>query len=109
MLGWFDRGRLRVSLSAQNSAQKSTQESKRTQKSAFLSKTTLFSAQKSAEKSGYDQKSAQERALLSDSLKKVLFWVSHSKERSKEGIAQKGAFWRRPYVLKKCSKKHSKE
>ena len=77
-------GRLRVSLGAQKSAQKSTQESKRTQKSVFLSKSTLLSAQKSAQKSGFTQKSAQERALLSDSLKKVLKRGGHSIECSQK-------------------------
>ena len=58
-------GRLRLSLSAQKSAQEALKRVK-------ALKRVLF-AQKSAQKSGSAQKTAQERVLLSDSLKRVLF------------------------------------
>ena len=71
-------GRLRWTLSAFLSTQKSPQKSKPTQKSTLESKSTFLSPQKSVQKSFIDQKSAQKSALLSDQLKKVLKkeWVT---------------------------------
>ena len=96
-----NRGRLRWTLSAFLSTQKSAQKSKTTQKSALESKSALLSAQKSAQTSGFAQKRAQmssftqKRAQLSGPLKKVLKRgdtqksktlkiVCHSKEGSKK-------------------------
>ena len=86
---WENRGRFWWTESPPKSAQKSTRESRSTQKRVLERKCTLLSAQKSAHIFGLAPKRAQEIALKSKSPKKVPKRVGYSINCSGEWVPQK--------------------